>query len=228
MTFQSARIDGRLTRALAISFALHILLLWPAPAPLTMAGHAASLLSATLRAFDRPVEPPPAVPPRKLHPSPLPASASAPPSVLSRTEAAPSEPVAPVPSAAGASPASAPDRAAPAQAAAVPRPSPASEGLDADGLRQFRLALAREARRFKRYPARALEAGWSGTAEVRLTFVADAAGSRAEVVRGSGYGVLDEAALEMLRQATPATPLPESLRGRAFAINLPVVFDLPE
>ena len=228
MASQIAGIDGSFMRALAISSVLHVLLLWPSPSPPTAAGHAAARLSATLRAFDRPVEPPPAVPPREPHPSHSPVFVPAHPPVLSRTEAASSEPVVFAPPAVGASPAPAPDRAAQAQAqaAAVTRPVPAAEGLDADGLRQLRLSLAREARRFKRYPARALEAGWSGTAEVRLTF-ADA-GPMAEVVRGSGHDVLDEAALEMLRQAIPRTSMPESLRGRIFAVSLPVVFELPD
>lgn len=115
-----------------------------------------------------------------------------------------------------------------APVAAATLPAQPGTGLDADGLRSYRLSLATQARRFRRYPARALEAGWSGTVEVRVTVAADAAGPVAELVRPSGHGALDEAALEMLRQAAPATPVPESLRGRVFAVSLPVVFDLPE
>jgi hypothetical protein len=32
----------------------------------------------------------------------------------------------------------------------------------------------------------------------------------------------------MLRRAMPATTIPVSLRERAFSVNLPIVFDLPE
>jgi hypothetical protein len=32
----------------------------------------------------------------------------------------------------------------------------------------------------------------------------------------------------MLRQALPATPLPTHLRGRAFEVDLPVLFELPD
>lgn len=207
-------------RALAISFVLHLLLLWPRlPQPATE--RASVPLSALLQAIDRPA---PSVPARREVPRPV--AVPGQPDVLSVPGRQADVPSVPEPSAAVPAPSSLP-AGEPSPPVTVPASrTPSAEGLDADGLRQFRLALAREARRFKRYPARALEAGWSGTAEVRLTF-ADA-GPRAEVVRGSGHDVLDEAALEMLRQAAPATPMPASLRGRAFAVSLPVVFDLPD
>lgn len=97
---------------------------------------------------------------------------------------------------------------------------------DAAGLRQYRLALAGEARRFKRYPELARREGLSGTAEVR---VAVAPGQRlAELSRSSGHAVLDAAALEMLRLAAARAQLPESLRDRQFAVLLPVVFEVDE
>ena len=98
------------------------------------------------------------------------------------------------------------------------------EGADADGLRQYRLALAREARRFKRYPERALLAGIGGTAEVR---VEQAAGALpvARLAHSSGDEALDAAALNMMREAAPRTLIPEPLRGRSFSVSLPVIFD---
>ncbi|MDP2752565.1 MAG: hypothetical protein Q8O31_08195 [Rhodocyclaceae bacterium] len=97
------------------------------------------------------------------------------------------------------------------------------EGLDADGMRLFRVSLARQASRFKPYPF--VE---KGSADIRLIF--RTAGvttgiTTAEVARSSGVGSLDEAALDMLRQAASVTVIPESLRGRDFAVNFPVVFE---
>jgi protein TonB len=101
-----------------------------------------------------------------------------------------------------------------------------THGPDAAGLRQYRLALAGEARRFRRYPVAARRAGLSGTAEIR---VAVASGERsAELSRSSGHAALDDAALEMLRQAAVHARLPESLHGRDFAVLLPVVFEVEE
>jgi protein TonB len=105
---------------------------------------------------------------------------------------------------------------------------PATEGVDADGLRSYRLALAREAKRHKRFPTRAIEAGWNGTAEVRILVSADGIAPDARLAKSSGHDVLDEAALDMLRNALPTTPVPPSLRGRTFVVDLPVVFELPQ
>lgn len=115
-----------------------------------------------------------------------------------------------------------------AGAVATPSVLPATEGIDAEGLRDYRLALAREARRYKRYPREAIEAGWVGTAQVQVAIRADGPPPAPRLVRSSGHDVLDAAALDMLRQAQPATSLPPTLRGRSFVVSLPVVFELPD
>lgn len=101
-------------------------------------------------------------------------------------------------------------------------------GPDAAGLRQFRLALASEARRFRRYPEVARRAGLSGTVEVRVIVDAGGLARRTDLTRSSGHEVLDTAALEMLHRAVARTGLPESLRGQEFAVLLPVVFAVEE
>lgn len=117
--------------------------------------------------------------------------------------------------------------AAPEPRLAVASALPASAGLDADGLRSYRLALAREARRHKRYPARAIEAGWEGTAELRVSVSARAAPT-VHLLRSSGHAALDAAALDMLGMAIPVTALPAALKGQEFSVDLPVVFELPQ
>jgi len=101
-------------------------------------------------------------------------------------------------------------------------------GANAAGLRQFRMALAVEARRFRRYPEVARRDGLAGTAEVRVTIETGLPVRRVDLSRSSGYAVLDAAALEMLRQAVTRVVLPESLRGQSFAVSLPVVFEVEE
>ncbi len=101
-------------------------------------------------------------------------------------------------------------------------------GLNAAGLRQFRLALAGEARRFRSYPSAARLEELTGTAEVRVSVESGGMTRRVELSRSSGHGALDKAALEMLRQAVVRVELPESLRGRGFAVLLPVVFEVEE
>lgn len=104
----------------------------------------------------------------------------------------------------------------------------AKAGPDAAGLRQYRLALAGEAKRFRRYPEMARRTGLSGTAEVRVVVTAAGGGRQTALNRSSGHASLDAAALEMLRQAVERAELPASLRGQNFAVLLPVVFEVEE
>jgi protein TonB len=104
----------------------------------------------------------------------------------------------------------------------------AESGPDPAGLRQFRLALAGEARRFRRYPDAARRAGLAGTAEVRVAVEAGGLNRSANIARSSGHALLDTAALEMLQQAASQVALPESLRGQRFTVLLPVVFEVAE
>ena len=125
---------------------------------------------------------------------------------------------------ANASPAAPATVAAPA---AVETPG-AHTGLSADDLRQYRVSLASAAGRFKRYPALAREQGWEGTVELAIRFHAAAMAPDVELVRSSGRDILDAQALDMLAQAARATNLPDALRGRDFAIPMPVKFSLDE
>jgi TonB family protein len=89
-----------------------------------------------------------------------------------------------------------------------------SEGASADDLRQYRVALAIAARRFKRYPLLARERGWAGRVEVAVNLSAWQPNPRLSLVQSSGHAALDEQALSMIEQASATTTLPESLRGR--------------
>jgi protein TonB len=99
-------------------------------------------------------------------------------------------------------------------------------GPDAAGLRQYRMSLAGEARRHKRFPEAARRTGLAGTVEVRIKVTAF--DREAELTRSSGHALLDKAALEMLRLAAARAPLPEALRGQQFTVLLPVVFEVED
>lgn len=101
------------------------------------------------------------------------------------------------------------------------------ESISADGLRQYRLALAREAKRFKRYPPLAREQGWQGTVEITVSVNDNGiALPQVALANSSGFAVLDEQALEMIHQAARLVSLPEPLRARNFNIAIPVQFAL--
>lgn len=252
MTFQSVDMRGLRTRrlhyALAASLLFHLLLLWPSPARLP-SREGSTALQATMRPAPSPTDS--AAPaPKPNHgarpqtglpdtaPSPTriaateekpvttktvesAATVSVPQTAVTSAEAARSLP--------GSLPPAAP--AAPGRAV-VPGASvltqAAAAGEAADGLRGYRLAVASQARRFKRYPAQAMASGWTGTAELRLEVGADGQPQPATVLRSSGHELLDRAALAMIDAGALRAPLPESLRGRRFVVLLPVVFNLDE
>lgn len=221
-------------RALAISLVLHALLLMQTPyadsilrsaRPPTPAG---SSLDATLRGImaphlgvtslpAQPAASDKAMPPRQettaskpaIHFSPATAAEIAAPADLSGVS--------------GRIPAVA-ETPSPA-ASATADPSSSEAGLDAGGLRQYRLGLAAESRRFKRYPPQALAQGWRGTAEVRVAVAVSGVPQFAQLMTSSGQEILDAAALDMINHAAPQTVVPFSLRGRAFSVLLPISFD---
>lgn len=103
-----------------------------------------------------------------------------------------------------------------------------AEAPDADGIRFYRLGLAREARSHRRYPPLALERGWTGTAEVQVDVSRHGQARQVLLARSSGHEILDREAVAMMSRAAVTASLPASLQGREFAVRLPVVFDLAD
>jgi periplasmic protein TonB len=230
--------------AIAASLALHALALryLPALAPeRSMAAPPpleARLEPARPVAAPKPTPPPPAV---EAKPSPLPELTRPAPRPTPRpkprsarklvvTKPAPApEPVAqpaPEPEPAAAPP----PQPQPAVAAAPPAPAsapPAAVRVDAASLAaQYRAALIAEAARYKHYPRFARDNGWEGTAEVHMVIGSDGAIASIIVTRGTGYAILDQQALDMIRSAKSQTAIPEALRGKAFSVDVPVIFNL--
>lgn len=221
---QITSVPGGLVRAFAVSIAFHVLLLWPAATVWQEAVPSAPMV-ASLRPSVAPVAPAqPAIVHQRTNPPPAKPRAV----VAEQGETRVVDTLSSTPSpATGSEPEAAPQppEARPVVASAL---LPASPGVDAEGLRTYRVALAGEARRFKRYPAQAIEAGWSGTTELRVSVMPGQSAPAVQISKSSGYPVLDEAALAMLRRALPTTAIPASLRERAFSVELPIVFDLPQ
>jgi protein TonB len=219
------RSGNSLLPALTFSVVIHSILLWAAQAG--MAERSGQLpLAVTLRPAAAPALPAPSL-----------QSASAPPTKIS-------------PGSSPARPAAAgPDRAAETElsAAAVEQmPGPGSRaetaagqgtadvsagegaGPDADGIRAYRIGLAREARNHRRYPPLALERGWTGTAEVEVDVSRQGRARQIQLARSSGHEILDREALAMMIRAASTAALPASLRGQAFSVRLPVEFELTD
>ena len=115
------------------------------------------------------------------------------------------------------------DSSTPAPAAPV-----AGEATDPATLGQYRIAIITTAKRYKRYPRLALDNNWEGRAEVRMVVGADGSIASISIRSGSGFEILDQQALEMIRKAKALTPIPAALRGKGFTVDVPVVFSLKE
>jgi protein TonB len=247
MSFHSFEMRGLTTRrlryAIVASLLLHLLILWPASLRV-LTKDTPLLLQATLRLMPQaPAEQvPPKSPPRALPPAPT--FAPSVPKPESRVLEQPTPLSVPHPPAALAEPVLKPiPEAGPVTAGLAATSVPAvaggsaggslmtdanASGEAADGLRGYRLALATQARRFKRYPPQAMARGWTGTADIRVEVGSDGAPHAATVVRSSGHELLDGAALAMIDAGALRARLPESLRGKPFAVVLPVVFNLDD
>jgi len=221
--------------ALAVSILIHGLVLWagrslPGPGVAAASPAALQVVVAGLTAAPEPPSEPVAEPrPRPQPRPPVPHRVRPEPSVPLQAPAPASRPetvasVAPA-IAPGAATTSAPVVAI-VTSTSAPAPVAPRAALDADGLRQYRAALGVQAGRFKRYPYRAREAGWEGRVTLHVVVAQAGAPVTLSLARSSGHGLLDEAALEMMRLAAARTPLPESLRGQDLAFDLPVDYNL--
>lgn len=101
-----------------------------------------------------------------------------------------------------------------------------TDGLDLGALRDYRFAVVRAFR--KRYPPLAVERGWTGTAQVRLTVGPEGEPREVAVVGTSGHAILDAEARTSIAMAARIAELPAALMGHRFHVELPVEFRLDE
>jgi len=180
-------------------------------------------------------EPPPQAQPQPPQTHPRPKAAATPQSMPQRPasispveapRAAPEAPVvAPPPVAAPAPAVPAPPPASKAEARAA---TGASVSPEADTLAQYRLEIIELARRYKRYPRVAQDNNWTGTASVRMVIAADGAIESLAVRTSSGYAVLDQEAMAMLRTAKSKATIPAALRGKTITLDVPVIFNIKD
>lgn len=104
-------------------------------------------------------------------------------------------------------------------------PETATTAVGEEVLARYRLDLAREAGRFSRYPAEALERHWEGTVVVAIDFAIPQA-PRVALEASSGNAMLDGQALNLLRQALSAAVVPEAVRQGRAKVVVPIQFDL--
>jgi len=105
---------------------------------------------------------------------------------------------------------------------------PAEAAREAGSLEAYRRDLLGMAARYKRYPLVARDNNWEGMATVRLAIGANGMIASITIAQSSGHEVLDRAALEMIRKAKGAVPIPAALRGKPFVISIPVLYEIKD
>lgn len=91
-----------------------------------------------------------------------------------------------------------------------------------DYLERVRAALARH----KRYPEQARKLKQEGTVSISLHIARDGTVLAAQIAQGSGFALLDEAALQMARDASPVPRVPDEVDGESVRIALPISYSL--
>jgi protein TonB len=77
------------------------------------------------------------------------------------------------------------------------------------------------------YPRLALQKGWEGTARIRVELGRDGKVRTVALSQGSGYEVLDDRALEIVKRVR-VPPVPPELIGREFSVDFPIAFKIPK
>ena len=121
--------------------------------------------------------------------------------------------------------AQAPAVVAPAPPVQAARTEPAAERTLTSS---YEKSLADLIKRHEKYPDRARRQGWQGTAVVGLSLSADGKVMDISIIESSGRDILDEAALNMVRRASPLPRAPEGLRGTERTVRVPIVFKLQD
>ena len=223
--------------AVLASLALHALLFVAFPDLVDSARRAASIPPQIIARLLEPEPPAPVIQqpapvapreePRPKKPEAKKPEAKKPQLVTPRTETpvVTEAPSAPGPVPAPAIPAPPPVAAVePQPSQTAPQSAPAPETITRD---QYRVQLLDEARRHKRYPPLARENNWQG--DVLVGVIVGANGRASVTLKGSsGYEVLDRQALDMFRQAARAVPVPPTLRGKEFALEVRAVYGLED
>jgi protein TonB len=93
-------------------------------------------------------------------------------------------------------------------------------------LNDFSNILARHIAKFKMYPKIAQMRGWQGDIVLEVKLNGDGALISSKIIKGSGFDVLDNEGLEMVKRASPFPLPPEILKGKSFTILVPIRFKL--
>lgn len=96
------------------------------------------------------------------------------------------------------------------------------QGPGDDYLEKLRRWLAK----YKKYPDEAHKKKQEGTVLVAFVLARDGTVLEARIERSSGFPLIDQATIDMMRRASPVPPVPASYTGERLAIAMPVRFTI--
>jgi len=93
-------------------------------------------------------------------------------------------------------------------------------------LRNFLILIRKKIESKKKYPMSARNAGIEGRSEVKITILKDGQLEKVEIINSSGSEILDNAALESVRNAVPFPPIPSNLGRNKIEMSIYLVFKI--
>jgi TonB family protein len=130
------------------------------------------------------------------------------------------------------------ERAQHRSAAANPSPAAAARAVGRAGaggrhepggtanVSSYQAEVLAHLQRYRLYPAEAKNRGITGTATVRFALAANGGVISSALAHGSGAAILDEAAVSMVRRASPFPPFPPGFTRSQMDFAAPIRFDL--
>lgn len=211
------RLDGKIPQTLQVVLTSAA----PIPLPPAEARPAPQPVAPTPAARTRPVDAARTAPILTRPTSSL----AARPAPAARTDTAPATPAAVE---APAEPA--PRMPAPALAAAhvdtAPPPPAAEEAPDPAQLERYGRSLSSLLARQQNYPRIAALRGWEGEVQLRVTIARKGNIVATQIVRSSGFEVLDQNAVQLVSSSGPLPRPPEHLQNREIQVIVPVHYKL--
>jgi protein TonB len=91
-------------------------------------------------------------------------------------------------------------------------------------MERYALDFSRAIGKSQNYPRRALQMGWQGKVELEVRVNTEGKVREVHVAKSSGYPMLDEEAVAMVKRTGQLPAVPAEFRGRDFTVLVPVVF----
>ena len=98
----------------------------------------------------------------------------------------------------------------------------------ADILQKFLSTVRKRIESKKKYPIAAQKAEIEGYTTIKMTILKDGRLEKAEITKSSGHEILDNAALQSVRNAEPFPPIPEEAKLGNVEVSIRLVFTLSQ